>query len=259
MKKTLLTLLLLALILNQFGIGVGLAQELTAEEIVARVDLTMSSNSKIMTQEMTLVSPSGARRTREIKLQNKRTADQDLMLVRFLSPADVRGTGLLMTNDDTWLYLPALGKARRIAGHAKKGDFMGSDLSFADMEQLGMTGFGSQFSPSLLRAEVFQNNDVYVLELVPLERDSDYSRLVMWVDQVRFIPCKIEYMDKDGKLFKILQNEGIQEVNGRWVAIAMEIQNVQQGTKTILKVSDVEFDVDILDSTFTVRSLERGQ
>ena len=153
MKKTLLTLLLLALILNQFGIGVGLAQELTAEEIVARVDLTMSSNSKIMTQEMTLVSPSGARRTREIKLQNKRTADQDLMLVRFLSPADVRGTGLLMTNDDTWLYLPALGKARRIAGHAKKGDFMGSDLSFADMEQLH-DGFGSQFSPPIARGSI---------------------------------------------------------------------------------------------------------
>lgn len=258
MKNKILTLLILALILSSFGVGIGLAQELTADEIMVQVDLTMGSDSKIMTQEMTLVSASGARRTREIQLQNKQTADQDFMLVRFLSPTDVRGTGLLMTDDDTWLYLPALGRSRRISGHAKKGDFMGSDLSFDDMEQLGMTGFGSKFVPTLLRSEVFQGAETYVIELAPLDSDSDYSKLVMWVDQARFLPRKIEYVDKDGKLLKILHNEGIEEVDGRWVASAMEIENIQQGTKTILKVSDVEFDVDLSDSNFTVRSLERG-
>ncbi len=258
MKNTLLTLLVLTLILSPFTVGMGLAKELTADEIIAQVDLTMGSDSKIMTQEMTLVSAAGAMRTREIRLQNKRTVDQDFMLVRFLSPTDVRGTGLLMTDDDTWLYLPALGRSRRIAGHAKKGDFMGSDLSFDDMEQLGMTGFGSKFVPTLLRAEVFQGTDTYVLELAPLDSDSNYSKLIMWVDQARFLPRKIEYVDTDGKLLKVLHNGGIQQVDGRWLATTMEMENVQQGTKTILKVSDVEFDVDISDSSFTVRSLERG-
>ena len=239
MKNTVLTLLILALILSPFGVEVTLAKELTADEIIVQVDLTMGSDSKIMTQEMTLVSASGAQRTREIQLQNRRTDGQDFMLVRFLSPADVRGTGLLMTDDDTWLYLPALGRSRRIAGHAKKGSFMGSDLSFDDMEQLGMTGFGSKFIPVLLRLEVFQGTDTYVLELSPLDSDSDYSKLVMWVDRERFLPRKIEYVGTDGKLHKVLHNEGIQEVDGRWVASAMEMENVQQGTKTILKVSDV--------------------
>ncbi len=258
MKKTILTLLVFALILSLFGVEMGLTKELDADEILAQVDLTMGSDSKIMTQEMTLVSAAGARRTREIQLQNRRTDDQNSMLVRFLSPTDVRGTGLLMTDDDTWLYLPALGKSRRIAGHAKKGDFMGSDLSFDDMEQLGMTGFGSEFAPTLLRAEVFQGSDTFVLALSPLDSESDYSKLVMWVDQKRFLPRRIEYVAKDGKLLKVLHNEGIQEVDGRWVASAMEMENVQKGTKTILKVSGVEFDVDIADSVFTVRNLERG-
>src|SRR5690554_879723 len=163
-----------------------------------------------------------------------------------------------MTNDATWLYLPALGRSRRIAGHAKKGDFMGSDLSFDDMEQLGMTGFGSKFVPSLLRSEAFQGTDTYVLELSPVDSDSDYSKLVMWVDSERFLPRKIEYVDADGELLKVLHNEGVREVDGRWVASSMEMENVQQGTKTILNVSDVEFDVDIADSVFTLRSLERG-
>lgn len=258
MKNAILTLIVLTLVLSPFGAELILAKELTASEILARVDLTMGSDSKIMTQEMTLVSASGAQRTREIQLQNKRTDDRESMLVRFLSPTDVRGTGLLMTDDDTWLYLPALGKSRRIAGHAKKGAFMGSDLSFDDMEQLGMTGFASKFAPVLLRSEAFQGTDTYVLELLPHDGDSDYSKLVMWVDQERFLPRKIEYVDANEKLLKVLHNEGIIEVDGRWVASAMEMENVQQGTKTLLKVSDVEFNVDISDSIFTVRSLERG-
>ncbi len=256
--KNKLLIMLLALILGLVGFGTGLAQELTADEIIALVDLTMASDSKIMTQEMTLVSAGGARRTREIRLESKRTEGQDFMLVRFLAPSDVRGTGLLMTDEDTWLYLPALGRSRRIAGHAKKGDFMGSDLSFDDMEQLGMTGFSAKFAPKLLGFEVLEDAETYVIELAPLASDSDYSMLVMWVDRIRFLPRKIEYMDADGKLLKILRNESIREIDGRWVASALEMQNVQQGTKTILNVSDVKFDVDISDTNFTVRNLERG-
>lgn len=258
MKNKILTLLVVVLIFSPIGVEISLAKGLTAVEIIAQVDLTMGSDSKIMTQEMTLVSASGAQRTREIQLQNKRSDEQDSMLVRFLSPSDVRGTGLLMTDDDTWLYLPALGRSRRIAGHAKKGDFMGSDLSFDDMEQLGMTGFGAKFAPVLVGSEVFQGTDTYVLELSPLDSESDYSKLVMWVDEERFLPRKIEYVDAGGKLLKVLHNEDIQEVDGRWVASAMTMENVQAGTKTLLKVSDVQFNVDISDSVFSVRSLERG-
>lgn len=256
MKKTYIFLFILGLILGSCGIG--FAAGLTASEILEKVDTVMASDSKIMTQQMTLVSSSGQERTREIQLQNKRTESKDLMLVRFLSPSDVRGTGLLMDDEDTWLYLPALGRSRRIAGHAKKGSFMGSDLSYDDMEQLGMTGFSNDFVATLLRSEVLLGTETYVLELEPQDNDSDYSKLVMWVDQERFLPRKIEYVDTNGQLLKVLHNESLREVDGRWIASAMEMQNVQEGTKTLLRVSDVEFDVAISDSIFTVRSLERG-
>lgn len=258
MKKTLITVLTIGFIVGSFGLAAGLAAELTADQILAEVDVTMGSDSKIMSQQMTLISSSGQERTREIQLQNKRTTDKDFMLVRFLAPSDVRGTGLLMDDDDTWLYLPALGRSRRIAGHAKKGSFMGSDLSYDDMEQLGMTGFGASFTPVLLHSEALGDTETYVMELHPTDSDSEYSKLVMWVDQQRFLPRKIQYMDLDGQLLKVLHNEGIQEVDGRWLASTMEMENVQEGTKTLLQVSDVEFNVDISDSIFTVRSLERG-
>ena len=113
------------------------ATEMAGSEIIAQVDQMMQSDSKIMQERMIIANAQGQQRTREIQAWNKRSPGGDNMLIRFLAPADVSGTSFLMTGDDMWLYLPALGKVRRIAGHARKGSFMGSDLSYEDMESLG--------------------------------------------------------------------------------------------------------------------------
>ncbi len=117
MKRLLILGLLVALASSAAGAS--------GEEILARLDETMQSNSREVVQKMTLVSAKGQERTRQVQMWSK----TDRMLVRFLAPADVAGTGLLSVGDDMWLYLPALGRVRRIAGHAKKGSCMGTDLS----------------------------------------------------------------------------------------------------------------------------------
>ena len=56
-------------------------------------------------------------------------------MVEFLSPADVKGTKFLSivepgAEDQMWLYLPAVGRERRIAGSSAQGQFMGTDFTF---------------------------------------------------------------------------------------------------------------------------------
>ena len=36
-------------------------------------------------------------------------------------------------DDDQWLYLPALGKTKRIASSDQSGAFMGSDFNYSDL------------------------------------------------------------------------------------------------------------------------------
>ncbi len=242
------------------GISWGIqAAELNGSEIIAQVDEMMQSDSKIMQERMVIANAAGQQRTREIQAWNKRSAHTDNMLVRFLGPADVAGTSFLMSDDDMWLYLPALGKVRRIAGHARKGSFMGSDLSYEDMEALGSTGFAVDYEAKLVGNGEMADEDVYILQLVPRGSETSYERLDMWVSQQIFLPRRIEYYDKDGKLLKVLTTHGIREVQGRWIAGQMQMQNVQTGTQTALEVTDVQFQVDIDDSIFTTRSLERGR
>lgn len=235
------------------------ASELDADKILELVDETIRCDTKVMSERMILVNSSGERRVREMQVQNKRSGDSDKMLVRFLAPADVEGTGFLMVDDDMWLYLPALGKVRRIAGHAKKGSFMGSDMSYEDMEHFGSTGFSADYAPILLGEEQVYGDPAYVLELKPKSTDGTYEKLKMWVSKKYLLPRQIHYFDRDGSLLKTLATDRIQNVDGRWVAMTVNVENVQKGSKTILEVDDVDFSAQLDDSVFTTRYLKRGR
>ncbi len=59
-------------------------------------------------------------------------------LVRFSYPNDIKNTAFLVwehpdADDERFLYLPALGRVRRIAGEEKQESFVGSDLSYEDI------------------------------------------------------------------------------------------------------------------------------
>ena len=59
-------------------------------------------------------------------------------VIRFLAPGDVRNTTTLLLenpgkDDEIWVYLPAMKKARRLASNNKKNSFVGTDLSFGDL------------------------------------------------------------------------------------------------------------------------------
>src|SRR5687767_1398698 len=62
----------------------------------------------------------------------------DRTLIRFSYPNDIRNTAFLVwehpdADDERFLYLPALGRVRRIAGDEKQDSFVGSDLSYEDV------------------------------------------------------------------------------------------------------------------------------
>ncbi|NLJ80865.1 MAG: outer membrane lipoprotein-sorting protein [Firmicutes bacterium] len=250
---------LLILIFSLFRVGAQAEAAPSAQDLLARLDQAARAEAKVMRQSMTLISPGGQERKREMMTWSKQSDQGDQMLARFLAPADVKGTGILMSAEDMWLYLPALGRARRVAGHAKKGSFMGSDLSYADLEQISGGGFGESYEPLLLEGEELEGTDTFALKLVPLQEGGDYSFLKIWIESQLWLPRKIEYYDHQETLLKHLTTWELREIEGRWVALKMVIKDVQKGSETILEIKEVSFSEEIDDSVFTTRNLERGR
>ncbi|MCK4853304.1 MAG: outer membrane lipoprotein-sorting protein, partial [Bacteroidales bacterium] len=82
----------------------------------------------------------GRERVRQTSMASKLfdSGATEKRVIRFLSPAEVKGTGMLIydydeKNDDMWIYMPALRKTRRIISNEKNKSFMGSEFSNADM------------------------------------------------------------------------------------------------------------------------------
>jgi Outer membrane lipoprotein-sorting protein len=65
-------------------------------------------------------------------------------LYEFTAPADMKGTKLLILSPtQMYIYLPAFGKVRRIASHARDQGFLG--LAFSQ-DDFANTSFGAQYS-----------------------------------------------------------------------------------------------------------------
>jgi len=244
--RTLKIYFLLAL----FALFAGNALAQSDEVILTRVDSVLSAAKDMVAAEnMTLIDKDGSQKIREIKIYQK---GGEKRLVRFLSPADVRGVGFLrLSKDRLYLYLPAFRRVRRIASSVKNENFMGTDFSYEDMSQ---SKYGKDYAAKSLR----QTAEQYILELIPRpDADVSYGKLVLYADKSNYVVRKVEYYTPAGALQKIMKIDDIKKIDGYWFGARMEMQTVRNGHRTLLELSKVQFDRGLKDSFFSERNLKR--
>ena len=187
------------------------------------------------------------------------------LLVRFTKPADIQGTAFLQVehidgDDDQWIYLPALGKSRRLVANNKKDSFVGSDFSYGDLSlpQVDL------FEHHLLGTQSVEGQDCYLIESIPkndtTKSDLGYSRKITWLRQDNFLETKVEYYDLSNRLLKtqlVSNHKLLEPATQRWVALHREMTNEQTGHRTVFNFDSVESGIPIADDLFTTRYLER--
>lgn len=210
---------------------------------------------------MTLINSRGDRRERKIKQFIKDFGDQEKKIMFFTAPADVRNTSFMSwsytsgaKDDDQWIYLPALKKVKRISSDSKSDSFMGSDFTYDDLGDR----HPSEDSHKILRQETLKGEECYVVESIPLDEDSAYSRMVSWIIKDKWIGLKRDYYDEDEELLKVLTVKTFEKIDGYWVLLHFEMHNVQKDHTTRMELADVTIDRGIADSTFTERMMKRG-
>ena len=216
---------------------------------------------------MTIIDGKGRERVRRIAQASKLvdSGKTEKRLIRFLSPADVKGTGLLVfdyedKDDDMWLYLPALRKTRRIVSSEKAKSFMGSEFSYADITPPTL----DDFTFKLLGDEILDGVVCWKIEMTPRDEDiaeeNGFSKRVSCIRQDNFTLKKAVYYDLDGELHKELHIEEIRLMdpeNQKYRPIRMRMENLQNDRKSILVIEEITFKPEIQETYFTTRYLER--
>jgi hypothetical protein len=233
---------------------------LTGTEIMTKVHDRENGKSSIIESTMLLVNDKGQTKERAVRAVGKEYGDLSKSMIRFLSPADVKGTGFLIwenadRDDDQFLYLPALKQdPRRIASSEKSSRFMGTEFTYEDLENRKV----DKDDHKLLREEKLDGKQVYVVESIPKKgTDSQYGKLISWVRSDIWIPVKIEFYDKNGALLKVLTVKRLEQIQGIWTTMESLMDNVRDKKQTKLTLDKVQYNADIPDEYFTERYLKR--
>jgi outer membrane lipoprotein-sorting protein len=225
------------------------SQDLSAAAILERVDQNLSGpEDQEMEATLILIDEKGNERTRVIQMYQK---GADRRLARFTEPADQRGIAVLsLPGGNIYVYLPAYKKVKRIASHVKNSRFAGTDFTYEDMEAKNYT---DAYEPSLLRTE----SEHYVLQLIPEDRSSEYSKQIMWVRRDNFVTDKIEFYDRADRLCKRLTSSNFEKIDGYWVAREEDMVDLMRNHRTRMIMRDIHFDQGLSDQLFSERQLSR--
>lgn len=210
--------------------------------------------------EMVLLDQSGQQRKLQMDINVLEQQDPlEKTLIRFSSPHAIDGTAVLTyanrsREDDQWLFLPSVKRSKRISSANRSGAFVGSDFSYEDLVRQDL----EKYSYRLIEQKPCGTLTCAVVERVPKNTTSGYSRQLLWVDTQYHRPMRIEFFDRGSKLLKTLNYSDYQVyLKDFWRPGTMQMQNHQNGHSTVLTWRDYRFRNGLTEADFTVGNLAR--
>jgi len=245
--------------------GQALAQDETPEEKGLRLALEASASNEgfgDFTAGLTMMlrDRQGRESIRQMRFKVLEVpGDGDKSLFVFDQPRDVQGTALLThvhanTQDDQWLYLPALERVKRISASTRSGSFMGSEFSYEDMSAPEV----EEYTYRYLRDEPCGELTCTVTEQFPLDEKSGYSRKIIWQDTGELRTWKMELYDRRDSHLKTLTFANYELYLDRyWRAAEQTMVNHLTGASTVLSWTEFQFGTGLEDGEFTQTALRR--
>ena len=230
-----------------------ISNDITGYELAQMIDKKSQPKSSQSEISMKLINIKKDRK--KIKEMISISKDNgEKMLMFFKSPKRDKGVGFLKIetddSDKISLFIPKLKKIRRISSSNQSDSFMGSDLSFEDMLSRNLDDFEYNI--------ISNTDDLYILESICKDDDSEYSRHISWISKDDLLIIKEESYDTTNELLKEKLFKQI-ELNGYHLISEIDVTNVQDQHRTILTINTLEVDGDINDDTFKEINLKRSE
>jgi hypothetical protein len=189
----------------------------------------------------------------------------DRTLLRFTHPADIDGTGLLVLDQpsgeaERFLYLPALGRVRRIAGSEAQENFVGSDFTYEDIggREFDRYDYTLLDDGAVWTAPDGVSHPAYRLESKHRDADARFPRVVSLIRIDNLVVVRAEIFNRRSEIQKLFEARRL-EFDGRyWTVMDMVMTDAGQRTRTELVVERADYDLGVSVDDVSRRALERG-
>jgi len=216
--------------------------------------------SSVQTVSMNAKDRIGAITTSKAKLYWKKFDNgRSKVVMKFFKPAELRGAGLLMiekpSRNDMLIYLPELGRVKRVTKHMNSSSMFGTDFSYEEFERI--QGIANEAPTTRLEDSVVQDRAAYVLEVRPEDGESAYERIKSWVDKETCVSLRAEFYERGDKPRKVMTADPrhLKQEGEIWMIGETVMRDLRDETETLMQVEDVDVEADIPRKMFSEKEL----
>ena len=232
------------------------AAQVDATAIIDRVDRLLRGDSSRGVATMEVVTEHWERRmTMEIW-----SLGTDYSLVRLRAPQKEAGTATLKAEDDIWNYLPKVDRTIKVPASMMGGAWMGSHFTNDDLVK------ESRLIDEYDIAIAFDGDDPDGVAVWEFRLTPKPEAAVVWgfieyrIRQRDDMPLWTKFYDEDGDLARTMEHGEYAEFGGRVVPGVMDMYPADKpGERTTIRYEELEFDIDVEPSFFSLRTLQRGR
>ena len=231
----------------------------SVQQIIDYIDTNYEIRSD-MTAQAKIITQDPDQGTKVIESVLYRRDRDDAFLIVMADPETDRGNGYLRVADNMWMYrrttrtFTHIGRDEKIGGsNASAGDF--ETRKFKELYKPALDAYGNEIIA--IQALGGGKIPVYRIEVTAKVNDVKYPRLVMWVDQEKYLERKRESYALSGTLMETDLFANYKEIDGRYVPLLQRFTDeVEKGRISQLeitgisfsKVDDYKFDKSYLES-----------
>ena len=221
------------------------------KDLLAQFDEMYESSGTVSQVEIKIIKP---KKTRTLRLRMwGKGMDNALIVVD--APTRDAGTATLKVGNNLWNYLPKISRTIRVPPSMMMGSWMGTDLTNDDLVR--ESSYEKDYTSELIGPSTDPPGWKVRLDARP-DVPGLWNRVEIVFSYDDELPVQAQYFDRKDRLSRTMRLEEIKEISGRRVPTFMTvIPEREEGQRTELRYLQVEFDVELAESMFSLSQLER--
>lgn len=250
--------LVLLLVPLCFAMSTAKAGSDRASEIMREVERRSRVDMQSYQGSVDVISPNGKVQSREWHLWQEADSSSSKLRIRLDAPPNVRGVTILnlsvSNGSKTWLYTPSNRRLRQITQQEKTQSFLGTDLTQEDIEEHAADDFFWQ----LIGEQELAGETVYKIKALPKDPTAtQYSYRILYVRKDILATTYIEFYIAD-RLRKTMLRSDWKQIQGTWTPMFVEVKDLNRGSMTRIRVSEVQYHIQMDAGWFTPEALRQG-
>ena len=143
---------------------------------------------------------------------------------------------------------------KRVSSSNQSVPSVGSEFAYEDLSSLEVEKYIYRY----LKDETVDGQESYVIEKIPVDKKSGYTKQISWIDKAEYRTLRTDYYDRKGELLKTFLAIGYKSYGKNyWRADRFSMNNVQTGKETELVWTDYVFTEGLTDRDFDKNRLKR--